>query len=100
MAELQSLEYSGDALATTDAHGDQCISTTNTLELMDRLGGDGCTRTADGMPEGNGATVWIGLGRVQPETARDGNGLCCKGFIAFDHVHFVQRQASLCQCQS
>ncbi|MNI46672.1 hypothetical protein D3C73_1011470 [compost metagenome] len=60
---------------------------------MQRLDGDDRAGGANGVTQADAATVRVDLGRVQLQFARHGASLRGKGFVGFDDVQLVHRQA-------
>src|SRR5574343_983834 len=64
---LDAFEDHGDALTTTDTHGDEAVLAADTVHFVDRLGGDKGTGTANRVAEGDSTAIRVGLGRIQAE---------------------------------
>src|SRR3990167_711614 len=92
-----ALENSCNALAATNAHGDQCVAAADALQLVQGLDSDQGTSRANRVAQRNAGTIRVDLGRVQTQIATDCAGLRSKGFIGFNHVQIVHGQTRLFQ---
>ena len=66
-----AFEDAGDTLAATDTHRDEAVLATDTLQLVQRLGSDEGTGTADRVAEGDSATVRVGLDLLEGRITLD-----------------------------
>src|SRR5437867_4207728 len=75
------LEHRGDALAAADAHRDQGVPSTDSLQFMHGLRRDDRARGTDGMPERDARAIGVDLGRIEAELPRHGAGLRSEGLV-------------------
>src|SRR5688500_17117711 len=68
--DLQALEDCCDALAATDAHGDQAVLPAGAVQLVDGLDGENAAGGADRMPQCDGPAVGVDLLHVEGEITR------------------------------
>ena len=82
-----------NALPAADAHRHQRRAVLNALQFMQGLDGDQGAGRANRMAQRNTRAVGVDHGRVQPQVAADRAGLGGKGFVGFDDVQIVHREA-------
>ena len=96
---LHPFKNRSNTLATTDTHGDQCVTAANSLQLIKRLyrnEGAGCT---DRMAECYRTAVWIGFVVVELQTFAHGQSLGCERLIGLDDVNVADLESSALQSQ-
>src|ERR1700722_5432842 len=94
------LEDRGDALAAADTHRGEGVAAADALELVDRFCGDDGVCGADGVAEGDAGAVGVHLGGIQVELLCDGASLGREGFVGFDDVEVVHREAAALERES
>ena len=85
-----------DALADADAHRAQRVAATALVQLVDRCRRQPRATGAQRMAQSNGAAVDVDASVVvlQTEQTQHCEALCRKGFVEFDHIHLIDREAS------
>jgi hypothetical protein len=84
----------GDALAAADAGGAETVAGVATAQLMDEVSGDAVAGGSEGVAQGDGAAVDVGLVAVEAEGALDGNILGREGLVDLNEVHLLEGEAS------
>src|SRR6267378_228924 len=90
---LEALEDAGGAHAAADAHGDHAVAGVAALEFADDGGGKFCAGAAEGVAQGDGASVGIDAAGVEAGLLDDGQGLRGEGFVELDYCHVIEREA-------
>src|SRR4051812_13664366 len=79
----------------TAAHGDECRALVAALELVQRGRDEPAAGRADGMTEGNGATVDVDLVHIRLDDAGPREGYGGERFVDFEDVDVVLRHPRL-----
>lgn len=92
---LHPLQNHRDALAHTNAHGSQRISTASRSQLVCRGRHESRPGHPERMTHRNGAPVWVDVLSVvrKPELAKDCQSLRSKRFVELDHIHLFNSEA-------
>src|SRR5690606_5497355 len=92
-----TFEHRCTALPPADAHGDQRVPAPDALQLVQGLSGDDRTRCPDGVSEADAAAVGVHFRRIETQLASHRTCLGREGFVRFDHVELIRRDAGALQ---
>src|SRR6266700_3232761 len=94
---LHPLEDRGDALAATDAHGDECVLAPGAPQLVERLDGEDRPRGADRVAERDTTAVGVRPLGGKVELAHDSQRLRRERLVHLEQIDLVDLQAGLVQ---
>ena len=78
---MNAFDNSGDTLPHADAHGREAIATTAFFHFVNECCHESCTAAAEGVTEGNGATINVQFRGIDAELSNTSNDLGSKGLV-------------------
>src|SRR5690606_41702933 len=90
-------EGQGNTLTPTDAQRGQALACIAALHLMQQGHQDPTARPANGVSQGDRATIDVDLVQIPAQLAGDGQRLGGESFVGFDQVQFLDLPAGLAQ---
>ena len=94
---MNAFDNSGDPLPHADAHGREAIATAAFFHLVNECRHDSRAAAAEGVTEGNGATVNVELRGIDAELSNASNNLGSKGLVQFHQIDLVDGQTGSLQ---